>query len=123
MRPIADWIITHLIGVTNPADWPYTWVVYLVMMVFAAVLAITFVALFAGPVTWVERRVAGRIMSRLGPNRVGPQGFLQWMADGRLDGRALITDLINLKQLPRVYAERIHTGKAIKVMLQIGDEF
>jgi NADH-quinone oxidoreductase subunit H len=30
----------------------------------------------------IERRVAGRIMSRVGPNRVGPQGALQWLADG-----------------------------------------
>ncbi len=48
---------------------------------------------------------------------------LQWMAEGKLDGRPLITDLIKLDELPRVYMERIHTGKAIKVMLQIGDEF
>ena len=48
---------------------------------------------------------------------------LQWMAEGRLDGRALITDLIALDELPRVYRERIHTGQAIKVMLQIGEEF
>jgi threonine dehydrogenase-like Zn-dependent dehydrogenase len=48
---------------------------------------------------------------------------LQWMQAGKLDGRALITDLIALDQLHRIYAERIHPGKAIKVMLQIGDEF
>ena len=48
---------------------------------------------------------------------------LQWMREGKLDGRALITDLIGLDELPRIYSERIHSGKAIKVMLQIGDEF
>jgi (R,R)-butanediol dehydrogenase/meso-butanediol dehydrogenase/diacetyl reductase len=48
---------------------------------------------------------------------------LQWMQAGRLDGRPLITDLIALDELPRIYSERIHPGKAIKVMLQIGDEF
>ena len=48
---------------------------------------------------------------------------LDWMAEGKLDGRELITDLISLEQLPDVYKERIHTGKAIKVMLQIGEEF
>ena len=48
---------------------------------------------------------------------------LQWMQEGKLDGRALITDLITLDELPRVYLERIHAGKAIKVMLHIGDEF
>jgi hypothetical protein len=45
------------------------------------------------------------------------------MQAGKLDGRALISDLITLDELPRVYTERIHTGKAIKVMLQIGEEF
>src|ERR1017187_4050394 len=37
---------------------------------------------FGGIVTWVERRVWARIQSRVGPSRVGPQGFLQWLADG-----------------------------------------
>jgi len=41
---------------------------------YVAVLAIFFI--------WAERRVAGRIQSRQGPNRVGPQGILQSLADG-----------------------------------------
>lgn len=47
-----------------------------------AVILISFFALFAGPVSWLERRIAGRIMSRIGPNRVGPQGIIQWLTDG-----------------------------------------
>ena len=47
-----------------------------------AVMALTFGAVFAGVCSWYERRVAARIQSRIGPNRVGPQGVLQWLADG-----------------------------------------
>jgi NADH-quinone oxidoreductase subunit H len=49
----------------------------------ACVLVLFAVAVpFASIVTWVERRVWARIQSRIGPNRVGPNGFLQWLADG-----------------------------------------
>jgi threonine dehydrogenase-like Zn-dependent dehydrogenase len=48
---------------------------------------------------------------------------LGWMAEGAIDARPLISDLTDLEQLPRIYRERIHPGKAVKVMLQIGDEF
>ena len=48
---------------------------------------------------------------------------LKWMAEGKIDARPLISDLISLEELPRVYQERIHPGKALKVMLRIGEEF
>ncbi|MDH4265784.1 MAG: alcohol dehydrogenase catalytic domain-containing protein [Deltaproteobacteria bacterium] len=48
---------------------------------------------------------------------------LQWILKGQIDPRPMITDLIPLDHLPRVYKERIHPGKAVKVMLQIGEEF
>jgi 2-desacetyl-2-hydroxyethyl bacteriochlorophyllide A dehydrogenase len=48
---------------------------------------------------------------------------LEWMADGRLDGHPLITDFIPLDRLPEVYRERIHKGRGIKVMLEIGKQF
>ncbi len=48
---------------------------------------------------------------------------LTWMAEGKLDARPLISDCEPLERLPAVYRERIDTGQAIKVMLQIGEEF
>jgi threonine dehydrogenase-like Zn-dependent dehydrogenase len=45
---------------------------------------------------------------------------LDWMAEGRLDGRPLITDVIDLAQLPTVLRERIDTGQAIKVIVETG---
>jgi NADH-quinone oxidoreductase subunit H len=41
-----------------------------------------FVLLIAMFCIWWERKVAGHIQSRLGPNRVGPYGLLQSLADG-----------------------------------------
>jgi NADH-quinone oxidoreductase subunit H len=38
--------------------------------------------LFAGLASFAERRVAGFVQSRLGPNRVGPEGLFQFVADG-----------------------------------------
>ena len=45
---------------------------------------VTCVALLTGfaYMTWTERRVVARMQWRLGPNRVGPQGLLQPLADG-----------------------------------------
>ncbi len=57
-------------------------------IVFTLVIAVVALVVFmvalviAALITYVERRVAGRVQSRIGPNRVGPLGLLQWLADG-----------------------------------------
>lgn len=68
--------------VSNQLPFIPVWVADAVWLVIVAALLLTFFALFAGPLSFLERRIAGRIMSRIGPNRVGPQGIIQWLADG-----------------------------------------
>ncbi len=67
---------------TLPAVLPL-WVWQLgAMLLFGSIVVFLFVLPVAGITTWVERRIMARMQSRIGPNRTGPVGFLQWLADG-----------------------------------------
>lgn len=54
----------------------------LVSLALIATVFLPVVSLVAMFSIWWERKVAGHIQSRLGPNRVGPIGLLQSLADG-----------------------------------------
>jgi NADH-quinone oxidoreductase subunit H len=60
---------------------PYRNLVYTGFLLLVAFIAVNYTAVFGGVSTWVERRVAGRMQSRIGPNRTGAAGFLAWVAD------------------------------------------
>jgi NADH-quinone oxidoreductase subunit H len=51
------------------------------LLLLASAVLIAALLVAAGVFTWVERRLLGFLQERLGPNRVGPFGFLQWVAD------------------------------------------
>jgi NADH-quinone oxidoreductase subunit H len=57
------------------------WVAPPVVALIAAVLILTFVLLTVLVLIYALRRILGFIQSRLGPNRVGPEGSLQTVAD------------------------------------------
>ncbi len=57
------------------------WLVYVVSALIGGVAILTFVAVTAIINIWVERRAVGRIQVRRGPNRAGPFGLLQPVAD------------------------------------------
>jgi NADH-quinone oxidoreductase subunit H len=60
---------------------PYRNLVYALFLMLVAFIAVNFTAVFGGVSTWVERRIAGRMQSRIGPNRTSAAGFLAWVAD------------------------------------------
>jgi NADH-quinone oxidoreductase subunit H len=55
---------------------------FLIESVIKVLVVFGVLMLFVAYSTWLERRVLGRIQVRCGPNRVGPFGLLQPIADG-----------------------------------------
>ena len=79
MQQLVDSIVAGGAFGKNP---PRDLIDALFIFIFCAIVWLVVAFPFAGMVSWVERRVWARIQSRVGPNRVGPNGFLQWIADG-----------------------------------------
>jgi NADH-quinone oxidoreductase subunit H len=69
---LRDWLVSFLPAVTRP---------YLAIVLSVATIVLLYPMLFA-LTTVFERKGLARIQNRLGPNRVGPFGLLQPIADG-----------------------------------------
>ncbi len=87
---------------------------------------VTLVGLINRPVPILPRRLnfsESRITASISNTHEENRRILAWMAEGKLNGHAMISDLITLEELPRVFNQRILAGKSIKVLLKIGEEF
>jgi NADH-quinone oxidoreductase subunit H len=74
----AGFVVNNLTMQAVPPDWPggywWHWLVFTVGI-------IAFVLIMVMGAIWIERRGMARMQSRLGPNRTGPFGLLQPVAD------------------------------------------
>jgi len=65
------------------ARWPGpAWLWWMLALVAAAAIVAAPLPVVAGLIVVWERKISGYMGSRIGPNRVGPNGWLQWLADG-----------------------------------------
>lgn len=82
MEPLFHKILAGLEGISgSPIPAIYHPYIAVGIMIAGAGAIVTFAAIYAGLFIFFERRIGARMMSRIGPNRVGPQGILQWLAD------------------------------------------
>ena len=74
MNTLLDAITTHGSSALGPA-WPVVWTLAKIVAVLLPLLVCV------AYLTYWERRLLGFMHIRLGPNRVGPMGLLQPIAD------------------------------------------
>jgi NADH-quinone oxidoreductase subunit H len=94
-----SWLVALVAG-WFPPEWQETVGAVLSAVISVASMLGVFLLLF-GITTVLERKGLGRIQNRYGPNRVGPWGFLQFVADG-------IKALIKEDVVPRAADRQVH---------------
>ncbi len=75
MQGLIDFIVS--LNIPYVDEWVATLIVYLILASVIAVVAPAMLIIL----TWLERKIIARIQDRIGPNRAGPFGLLQGVAD------------------------------------------
>ncbi len=63
------------------------------------------------------------IMGSIANTHKENQQILEWMAEGKIDARPMVTHTVDLKSLPEAYRDIIATRKAIKMIVNVGNAF
>lgn len=75
MQEIINWLVSLNIPLINEPVARF--IMHLVLASIVAVVAPAMLIIL----TWLERKIIARIQDRIGPNRAGPYGLLQGIAD------------------------------------------
>src|SRR3990172_389103 len=76
INAIANWLTGWLTALGLPAS-----LVTVILTLLGVVVLASFVLIIDILLVWVERKVVARFQDRLGPNRLGPFGLIQPIAD------------------------------------------